>query len=135
MYCWEFTLPFVTVEVPTPSLVILPQIIRLIFGVGRVPMQHGKAAIPRFSMRIRMRISMRIRKISMRTPYSTFQYPSNVSDCVYLTINSAYIISLSFTWKCNVFLSKMWWTVFFLSYIRVIFQGYDVLGADYGFDI
>jgi len=31
----------------------------------------AKAAIPRFSMRIRMRI----RKISMRTPYSTFQYP------------------------------------------------------------
>jgi len=24
---------------------------------------------------------------------------------------------------------------YFLSYIRVIFQGYDVLGADYGFDI
>jgi len=95
----------------------------------------SKAAIPRFSIRIRMRIRMLIRKVSMRTPYSTFQYPSNISVCVYLTINSAYIISLLFTWKCNVFLSTMWWTVIFLSYIRVIFQGYDVLGADYGFDI
>jgi len=32
-------------------------------------------------------------------------------------------------------LSKMWWTVICLSYIRVILQGYDVLGADYGFEI
>ena len=76
----------------------------LIRGIGH---PHS-AAIPRFSIRIRMRI----RKISMRTPYSTFQYPSNVSACVYITINSAYIISLSFTWKCNVVLSTMWWTVF-----------------------
>ena len=34
-------------------------------------------------------------------------------------------------------LSKMWWQVIFLYifYIRVPLQGYDVLVADYGFDI
>jgi len=36
---------------------------------------HSRAAIPRFSIRIRMRISIHMQKISMRTPYSTFQYP------------------------------------------------------------
>jgi len=65
-----------------------------------------KAAFPRFSIRIRMRISMRIRKILMRTPYSTFQYPSSVSACFYLTLNSANIKSLSFTWKFNTFYPK-----------------------------
>ena len=43
--------------------------------------KHGKAAIPRFSIRIRIRMRIRGRKILiMRTPYSTFdQYPSKVS--------------------------------------------------------
>jgi len=83
-----------------------------------------KTLIPRFIIRIRMRISIRIRKISMRTPYSTFQYPSNVSACV---------ISLSFTLKFNTFYPKCGDSKVF--YIRVPLQGYDVLVVDYGFDI
>jgi len=98
---------------------------QLFYGQG-----DCKAAIPRFSIWIRMRI-----RFSMRTPYSTFQYPSNVSACVYLTINSAYIISLSVSWKCNIFYPKCGEQLYFFSFIDVILQGYDVLGADYGFDI
>ena len=37
-----------------------------------------KAAIPRFIIPMRMSIRIRVRKILMRTPYSAFQYPSNV---------------------------------------------------------
>ena len=49
---------------------------------------HGN--VSRFSIRTGMRISIRIRNISMQTPYSTLQYPSNVYVCCYLTLNSAY---------------------------------------------
>ena len=54
----------------------------------------SKAAIPRFGIRIRMRISIRIRTISMRTPYFTFQYPSNVYACFNFTLNRAFIIHM-----------------------------------------
>jgi len=96
---------------------------RIIGVVIKYVSMLGKAAIPHFSIRIRMRISMRIRKISMQIPYSTFQYPSNVSACFYLTLNSAYIKSLSFTWKFNTFYTKCGDSKLFLSYIRVTLQG------------
>ena len=57
---------------------------------GNVRLFMIKAAIQRFSIRIGMRISIRIRNISMQTPYSTLQYPSNVYVCCYLILNSAY---------------------------------------------
>jgi len=40
-------------------------------------------AIPRFSIRIKIRVRHNL----MRTPYSTFQYPSNVSSYVSLFLN------------------------------------------------
>jgi len=69
-----------------------------------------KAAIPLFSIRIRIRIRIRVRNILMRTPYFTFQYPSNVASFFHLTFNCAYIILL----QCIIYrkmqhvLSKTW---------------------------
>jgi len=59
-----------------------------------------------------MRISIRIRNISMRTPYSTFQYPSTVSACFYLTLNrlGAYLGHniVIIHMKLRHLLAKMW---------------------------
>ena len=52
-----------------------------------------------------------------------------------LTLNSVYIISLSFTYKFNTFYQKRGESKLFLLYICVPLQEYDILVADYGFDI
>ena len=90
-----------------------------------------KGTIPCFSIRIRMHISIRIRKISIRTPNSMFQLPSKVSACFYLALNSANIIVCLFLpyfkqclhniviihMKIQHLLSKIWWQVkFFIIY-------------------
>jgi len=60
-----------------------------------------------------MRIRMRIRKISMRTPYSTFPYPSSVSACVFPYYKQCLHIIVISHLKTQYILSKIWWTVFF----------------------
>jgi len=91
-----------------------------------------KAAIPRFSIWIRMRISIRIRKVSMRTPYFTFQYPSNVYVCLYLTLNSAYVISLSHE-NSTLFIQNVVIVNFFIIYKCPIAR-IRCIRYDYGFD-
>ena len=78
-----------------------------------------KAAIPRFIIPMRMSIRIRVRKILMRTPYSAFQYPSNVSAYFYLTFNCACIILFSFTGKCNIFYLKCGYNQRFFYHIYV----------------
>jgi len=86
-----------------------------------------------------MRISIRIRKISMRIPYiPRFSIRlTYVAACFYLTLNSALRNIVIIHMKIQHILSKMWWQLTFLLYIhvRVPLQGYDVLVANYGFDI
>jgi len=79
----------------------------------------SKVAIQRFSIPMWMSIVIRVRKILMRTPFSTFQYPSNVSAYFYLTFNCACIILFSFTGKCNIFYLKCGYNQRFFYHIYV----------------